>query len=135
MSLLSRLGSVARSLARNPSVRRGARDLGRAAIRYVQEQRGGSRQGSGQHDGARPEPDGRGQAADGVLTIPMRGFAKSLNVSVAAALALRPVAERARALGEAALLDEDERARTWARWMERAENIDAGAAARANLQG
>ena len=67
MSLLSRLGSVARSLARNPSVRRGARDLGRAAIRSVQEQRGGSRQGSGQHDGARPDPDGRGQAADGVL--------------------------------------------------------------------
>lgn len=67
MSLLSRLGSVARSLARNPSVRRGARDLGRAAIRSVQEQRGGSGQGSGQHDGARPESDGRGRASGGAL--------------------------------------------------------------------
>lgn len=67
MSLLSRLGSVARSLARNPSVRRGARDLGRAAIRSVQEQRGGSGQGSRQHDGARPESDGRGQAEGGAL--------------------------------------------------------------------
>lgn len=67
MSLLSRLGSVARSLARNPSVRRGARDLGRAAIRSVQEQRGGSRQGSGQHDGARPEADGRARASGGAL--------------------------------------------------------------------
>jgi tRNA (guanosine-2'-O-)-methyltransferase len=33
-------------------------------------------------------------AADGVLTIPMHGFSQSLNVSVAAALALRFVAER-----------------------------------------
>ena len=33
MSLLSRLSSTVRSLARNPSVRRGVRDLGRAAVR------------------------------------------------------------------------------------------------------
>lgn len=57
------------------------------------------------------------EAADGVVTLPMRGFSQSLNVSVAAALAIRPVAERARALGAAALLDEAERERTWARWM------------------
>lgn len=59
-------------------------------------------------------------AADGVVTIPMRGLAQSLNVSVAAALALRAVAERARAtLGAAALLPTDEREAVWARWMER----------------
>jgi tRNA (guanosine-2'-O-)-methyltransferase len=39
-------------------------------------------------------------AADGVVTIPMYGMAQSLNVSVAAALATRPVAERARASGD-----------------------------------
>ncbi|MFT4624071.1 MAG: tRNA (guanosine-2'-O-)-methyltransferase [Myxococcota bacterium] len=72
-------------------------------------------------------------AADGVITIPMHGFAQSLNVSVAAALALRAVAERARAIGPDALLSEQERAATWAEWMERAENIDRGAAARASL--
>lgn len=39
------------------------------------------------------------EAADGVLYLPMRGMAQSLNVSVAAALAMRPVVERARAEG------------------------------------
>ena len=73
-------------------------------------------------------------AADGVLTIPMRGFAQSLNVSVAAALALRPVAERARALGAAALLGEPERKRTWARWVAREEALNRGVAARAELR-
>lgn len=70
------------------------------------------------------------QAADGVVTVPMRGFAQSLNVSVAAALALRPVAERARALGAAALLDDAEREATWARWMEREQALADGIAAR-----
>ncbi|MEN0063989.1 MAG: RNA methyltransferase [Myxococcota bacterium] len=42
-------------------------------------------------------------AADGVVTLPMHGFAQSLNVSVAAALALRPVAERIRATGSGTL--------------------------------
>jgi tRNA (guanosine-2'-O-)-methyltransferase len=60
-------------------------------------------------------------AADGVLTVPMRGLAESLNVSVAAALALRPVAERARALGPAALLPEAEREAVWADWIARDE--------------
>ncbi len=73
-------------------------------------------------------------AADGVITIPMHGFAQSLNVSVAAALALRPVAERARQLGEVALLDGPEKQRTWSRWMERAENIDLNARAVAALR-
>lgn len=58
-------------------------------------------------------------AADGVVCIPMRGFAQSLNVSVAAAVALRPVAERARALGPEALLPESVREATWTRWMSR----------------
>ncbi len=47
-------------------------------------------------------------AADGVLTIPMQGFAQSLNVSVAAAMALHTVCTRARSLhGDAALLPPD----------------------------
>lgn len=59
-------------------------------------------------------------AADGVVTVPMRGLAQSLNVSVAAALTLRAVAERAReALGAAALLGEAEREQLWADWMAR----------------
>lgn len=63
-------------------------------------------------------------AADGVMTIPMRGFAQSLNVSVAAALALRPVVERARALGDVALLTPEVREATWDAWMSRAENME-----------
>ena len=63
-------------------------------------------------------------AADGVMTIPMRGFAQSLNVSVAAALALRPVVERARALGDVALLTPEVRDATWAEWMSRGENLE-----------
>ncbi len=38
------------------------------------------------------------QGADGAVQLPMRGFVESLNVSVAAALILRAVAERRRAL-------------------------------------
>lgn len=61
------------------------------------------------------------EAADGVVMIPMHGFSQSLNVSVAAALTMRPVAERARALGPAALLDAGEREQIWASWMAREE--------------
>lgn len=43
MSLVSRLSSLLRTAARSPAVRRGARDLGRAAVRAVQEQRRGPR--------------------------------------------------------------------------------------------
>ena len=72
-------------------------------------------------------------AADGVVTIPMRGFAQSLNVSVAAALTLRPIAERARAtLGERALLSANERERLWSEWMAREEELRHGIYARTN---
>ncbi len=68
-------------------------------------------------------------AADGVITLPMRGFAQSLNVGVAAALVLRPIAERARAMhGERALLGRDERETILARWMAREQHIDRAAA-------
>lgn len=61
------------------------------------------------------------EVADGIVTIPMRGFAQSLNVSVAAAVTLRPVAERARAMGPAALLPEAEREALWQTWLAREE--------------
>jgi tRNA (guanosine-2'-O-)-methyltransferase len=69
-------------------------------------------------------------AADGVLTLPMRGMAQSLNVSVAAALALRGVAERARALGPAAFLPADEVAATEAAWVLRDADAARGILAR-----
>lgn len=65
-------------------------------------------------------------AADGVVELPMRGMAQSLNVSVAAALALRPVADRARELGPAALLGQDVRADTLGAWCERERVFDLG---------
>lgn len=65
--------------------------------------------------------------ADGVVTVPMRGLAQSLNVSVAAALTLRPVAERARTeLGKAALLADAEREQTWRHWLEREDALMDG---------
>lgn len=72
-------------------------------------------------------------AADGVVTVPMRGFSQSLNVSVAAALTLRPIAERARGLGARALIPESERDETMAAWLAREEKTEAGVAARADL--
>jgi tRNA (guanosine-2'-O-)-methyltransferase len=64
-------------------------------------------------------PEAR-DAADGVVSIPMRGLSQSLNVSVATALALRPVAERARLeVGARALLSAEEREMWWTRWLER----------------
>lgn len=76
-------------------------------------------------------------AADGVVTIPMRGFAQSLNVSVATAVALRPLAERARGLGRAALLPDAERERIWADWSSREHELREGVEARSviDLQG
>lgn len=78
MSLFDTLSSAVRSLARNPSVRRGARDLGRAAVRAIEEHRGGTadndsaKSGSGRAgatpgrsaDGAR-QSDGAGRATAG----------------------------------------------------------------------
>lgn len=60
-------------------------------------------------------------AADGVVTVPMLGMAQSLNVSVAAALVLRAVADRARLLPRAHL--PAERAEhTLAGWIARDED-------------
>ncbi|MEQ1568118.1 MAG: TrmH family RNA methyltransferase, partial [Myxococcota bacterium] len=58
-------------------------------------------------------------AADGVVTVPMMGMAQSLNVSVAAALILGPVALRARALGPSALLRPEVRAELLQSWLDR----------------
>lgn len=69
-------------------------------------------------------------AADGVVMVPMHGFAQSLNVSVAAALTLRPIAERARALGESALLPADEREALLDRWFEREAELGRGLVSR-----
>lgn len=68
-------------------------------------------------------------AADGVVTLPMYGFAQSLNVSVAAALALRPVAERVRATG-AGGMPAAEQAELLQRWLERDEALRQGIAHR-----
>lgn len=79
-------------------------------------------------------PEAR-EAADGVVTIPMRGFSQSLNVSVAAALTLRPVAERVRAEhAQRALLTEGERSATWTRWIEREELMSRHLARRVTPQ-
>lgn len=60
--------------------------------------------------------------ADAVVTVPMHGFAQSLNVSVAAGMVLHTVATRARALGAAARLGADEVEALVAAWAAR----DAG---------
>ena len=66
---------------------------------------------------------------------PMRGFAQSLNISVAAAMALRPVAERARLeLEEAALLAPAAREVLWQEWVVRDEAMKKGAVAISELQ-
>ncbi|MFK7931560.1 MAG: TrmH family RNA methyltransferase [Myxococcota bacterium] len=73
------------------------------------------------------------KAADGVVHIPMRGLAQSLNVSVAAALALRTVAERARSeLGSQALLTAEHRERVWSMWVQREEALREALAARSD---
>lgn len=77
-------------------------------------------------------PEAR-EAADGVVTVPMRGFAQSLNVSVAAALTLRPIAERARALGPDALLPAREREGLWQMWDEREHTMRGGVVVRSTL--
>ncbi len=61
------------------------------------------------------------EAADGIVTVPMRGFAQSLNVSVAAAVTLRPIAEAARRRGPEALLAAEEREQVWSSWLAREE--------------
>ena len=61
-------------------------------------------------------------AADGVVTIPMRGFSQSLNVSVASAVILQTVCERARRIhGDKALLSPKVRQEIWETWKHREE--------------
>lgn len=66
-------------------------------------------------------------AADGVVTIPMHGMAQSLNVSVATAIALETVAERARREVPAPGLPADEVRATLDAWISR-EVADADTA-------
>lgn len=70
--------------------------------------------------------------ADGVVTIPMRGMAQSLNVSVATALALEPVAERARQEVPACGLPDDVVDATLHAWLAREVEDAATAAALAD---
>lgn len=74
------------------------------------------------------------EAADGVVMLPMRGFAQSLNVSVAAALILREVSERARAeLGPKARLDPAAAAAVVGTWLarDRLDTVEDSAQTRA----
>ncbi len=64
-------------------------------------------------------------AADGVVMLPMHGFAQSLNVSVAAALALRPVAERVRESGRGGMPRRDQ-AELLERWLARDDVLREG---------
>lgn len=69
-------------------------------------------------------------AADGVVRLPMFGFAQSLNVSVAAAMVLQTVAHRARQLGPEALLPPRERDQLLESWIAREEPMRAAIAKR-----
>jgi len=82
-----------------------------------------------EHNGVSPEATA---AADGVVMLPMHGFAQSLNVSVAAALVLQQVAARARVRPEA-LLDPTEQARWLQRWIDREDQLRTGIAARQSM--
>lgn len=73
------------------------------------------------------------EAAAGVVTVPMYGLAQSLNVSVAAALTLGPVAANARALGPDALLPRARVRATWEAWIAREERLRHGIDARRAL--
>ena len=72
------------------------------------------------------------EAADGVVMLPMHGFAQSLNVSVAAALILSQVAQRARAR-DGALLTPEVQQRWLSRWVARDEQLRNGIQARQQL--
>ncbi|MCO4745279.1 MAG: RNA methyltransferase [Proteobacteria bacterium] len=63
------------------------------------------------------------EAAAGIVTIPMRGFAQSLNVSVSAGMVLSTVADRARALGEGSLLSDSERTSQLDAWFKREDEV------------
>ncbi len=67
------------------------------------------------------------QAADGVITIPMSGFAQSLNISVAAAVILYSLSQRVRSdLGADAHLPDEERQALWDMWLAREEAMRVG---------
>ena len=68
--------------------------------------------------------------ADGAVMIPMVGLTGSLNVSVSAAIILRTLTERRRAL-VGADLDEAARAAFYARWLESESKSEFGRRARA----
>ncbi len=82
-----------------------------------------------EHAGVSPEATA---AADGAVMLPMRGFAQSLNVSVAAALIVSQVADRSRSLHGALLSDDDKQA-TLTAWMARERVVEAHIAARQAL--
>lgn len=63
------------------------------------------------------------ERADGVVTVPMRGFAQSLNVSVSAGMVLANVADRARALGREALLSDEDRRAQLSAWFTREDEV------------
>ena len=67
--------------------------------------------------------------ADGVVTVPMRGLTESLNVSVAAAIVLRAVAERRRAALGGGDLPEDVQRAIYEAWVAREEGDAAALAA------
>jgi tRNA (guanosine-2'-O-)-methyltransferase len=70
-----------------------------------------------EHEGASPEMQ---QAASGRFCIPMHGFSQSLNVSVAAGIALAiGIRERQRRLGRVGDLTGDEQAELFAEWERR----------------
>lgn len=72
------------------------------------------------------------EQADGVVTIPMRGLAQSLNVSVAAAMTLQSLSERARHLhGQKALLSQGRREDLLSFWLGREDRESTEEQARA----
>lgn len=63
------------------------------------------------------------ELADGTFMIPMKGFVQSLNISVAAALAMREVTERAKkAAGEQYYLTMEEKRELFREWMMKSLN-------------
>lgn len=72
--------------------------------------------------------------ADGRFHVPMHGFVESLNVSVAAALALAAVVEPRRADGRLAPLEPEDRAVLAARWYQRTVRASTELLARAGLE-
>lgn len=73
-------------------------------------------------------------SADGLFRVPMYGFAESLNVSVAVALALAAVIEPRRRAGTLVQLHPDDRARTEARWYTQSVRASIQLLARSGLE-